>query len=145
MKIYDTVQVESVQEMLDFGGSLAAQLVAGDVVGLCGELGAGKTHLVKGVAAGLGCSAEVNSPTFTIIQEYPAGRIPVYHIDCYRLESAQEARATGIEEFLPSSDGVTLVEWADKFPELLPANAWLITIRMSEENPTYRQIEVSRG
>jgi len=98
---------------------------AGDVLALTGDLGAGKTQFVKGLASGLGVNADVTSPTFTLIHEYRGGRLPLYHIDCYRLETLDELLAIGVDEYL-RSDGVTAIEWADKFAELLPPDAqWL--------------------
>jgi tRNA threonylcarbamoyladenosine biosynthesis protein TsaE len=103
------------------GRTEAAPLRRGDVLALCGELGAGKTHFVKGVAAGLGTSAEITSPTFTLIHEYPGGRLPLYHFDFYRLEDEDEALKIGLDEYL-DGDGVCIIEWADKFPGLLPGH-----------------------
>ena len=112
-------------ETFALGRVAAARCVAGDVVALCGELGAGKTQFVKGLAAGLGVAAEVTSPTFTLIHEYAGGGLPVYHFDFYRLETAAEALALGLDEYL-DGPGVCVIEWADKFPDLLPAGTrWL--------------------
>lgn len=115
-------------ETLAAGRALAAGLRAGDVLALVGPLGAGKTQFVKGLAAGLGLDAEgVTSPTFTLLHEYrrPGARLPLCHFDFYRLETAAEAAALGLEEIF-DGDGVTAVEWADRFPELLPPGArWL--------------------
>ncbi|MBP7951819.1 MAG: tRNA (adenosine(37)-N6)-threonylcarbamoyltransferase complex ATPase subunit type 1 TsaE [Verrucomicrobiales bacterium] len=104
------------------GERMAGSLRAGDVLALTGGLGAGKTHLTKGIVAGLGSSAEVSSPTFTLVHEYAGGRLPVFHFDFYRLESAFELLALGWDEHLESG-GVCVVEWADKFPRFLPAHA----------------------
>lgn len=93
--------------------------VPGDVWALSGELGAGKTHLVQGAAAGLGCQSAATSPTFTLINEYTGGRLPLYHFDFYRLETADEALALDLDEYL-DGDGLTVIEWGDKFRELLP-------------------------
>lgn len=112
-------------ETLALGRAEGAHCVAGDVVALCGELGAGKTQFVKGLAAGLGVTSEVTSPTFTLIHEYAGGRLPVYHFDFYRLDSAAEAVALGLDEYLEGT-GVSVIEWADKFPGLLPAGTrWI--------------------
>jgi tRNA threonylcarbamoyladenosine biosynthesis protein TsaE len=92
----------------------------GDVLALCGDLGAGKTHFVKGLAAALAPAAAVTSPTFTLIHEYLGGRLPLYHFDFYRLEDEDEALKIGLDEYL-DGDGVCVIEWADKFPHLLPA------------------------
>ena len=87
---------------------------------MCGDLGAGKTHFVKGLAVGLNSEAAVTSPTFTLIHEYVGGRLPLYHFDFYRLEDEDEALKIGLDEYL-QGDGVCVIEWADKFPGLLPA------------------------
>ena len=103
------------------GHALAATLRRGDVLALSGDLGAGKTHFVKGLAAGLGTTSNVTSPTFTLIHEYLSGRLPLYHFDFYRLDDADEALKIGLDEYL-DGDGVCVVEWGDKFPGLLPAH-----------------------
>ena len=114
------------QETVAFGRRLAADARSGDVWALVGDLGAGKTHFVQGVAAGLGVELVATSPTFTLVHEYAGGRLPVFHFDFYRLESAAEALALGWEEYLDEGEGLTLVEWADKFPDLLPPGTrWL--------------------
>jgi len=104
------------------GRDLAKALAAGDCLALVGGLGAGKTHLSKGIVEGLGCAAEVTSPTFTLVHEYRGGRLPVFHFDFYRLESAREVLALGWDDYLDEG-GLIIVEWADKFPELLPDHA----------------------
>jgi tRNA threonylcarbamoyladenosine biosynthesis protein TsaE len=85
----------------------------GRVIALSGELGAGKTQLVKGIARGLGIAACVHSPTFTLVNEYGGGRLRLFHLDLYRLETPEQIAAAGLEEFL-RSDGVTVIEWAEK-------------------------------
>jgi len=103
-----------------FGESWATELTGGEIFALHGVLGAGKTQLVKGLARGLGFEGEVTSPTFTIIHEYRGGRLPLYHIDLYRLPGAREAVDLGLEEYLPAPDGITVIEWPDRIPSLLP-------------------------
>lgn len=120
-------------DTLAAGRALAADLRAGDVLALVGGLGAGKTHFVKGLAAGLGLDPDaVTSPTFTLLHEYrdhgsnTFARLPLFHSDFYRLESAVEAGTLGLEELFDEGEGVTAVEWADRFPELLPLGTrWL--------------------
>jgi tRNA threonylcarbamoyladenosine biosynthesis protein TsaE len=85
----------------------------GWVFALTGELGAGKTQLVKGLARGLGVTARVHSPTFTLVNPYGGGRLTLFHLDLYRIESAEQFRAAGLEEFL-QPDGVTVIEWAER-------------------------------
>ena len=101
------------------GASLAAGLRAGDVVALTGGPGAGKTHFTKGLVRGLGSDAEVTSPTFTLVHEYRGGRLPVFHFDFYRMEKAGDVLGIGWDEYLDAG-GVCVVEWADRFPALLP-------------------------
>ena len=109
----------SVDETKSLAASLAAHLRAGDVVVLSGDLGAGKTQFVQGVAAGLGITAPVTSPTFNLLLEYPGGRLPLYHFDLYRLEAEEELEDIGFYETL-EGDGASFIEWGEKFPEALP-------------------------
>jgi tRNA threonylcarbamoyladenosine biosynthesis protein TsaE len=117
-----TIISHSVEETAAFGRSMASTLRRGDVLALCGDLGAGKTHFVKGIAAGLGGGDIVTSPTFTLIHEYTGGRLPLFHFDFYRLENETEAIKIGLEEYL-DGEGACAIEWAEKFPALLPAGA----------------------
>lgn len=102
-----------------WGRDLAATLRAGDVIALCGQLGAGKTQASMGIVAGLGSQAAVTSPTFTLVHEYLDGRLPVFHFDFYRMERAEEVLGLGWDEIL-DEPGVVIVEWADLFPALMP-------------------------
>ncbi len=102
------------------GIKLAESLKAGDVVALTGDLGAGKTTFTKAVAEGLGIKATVSSPTFTIVQEYDDGRLPLYHFDVYRVNSEEDLFELGFDEYIHGK-GVCLIEWADLLPDgLLP-------------------------
>jgi tRNA threonylcarbamoyladenosine biosynthesis protein TsaE len=115
----------SPEETIAFAQALAATLRRGDVLALSGDLGAGKTHFVKGLAAGLGSTTSVTSPTFTLIHEYSGGRLPLFHFDFYRLDDADEALKIGLDEYL-DGDGVCVIEWGEKFPGLLPQHTrWL--------------------
>ena len=114
-------RLASVEETVAMGHALAEELRAGDVIALVGNLGAGKTHATKGIVAGLGCNTDVTSPTFTLVHEYTGGRLPVFHFDFYRLNSAAEVINIGWDDYLDAA-GVVIVEWADRFPELLPVN-----------------------
>src|SRR5215472_7681612 len=91
---------------------------SGLVIGLSGELGAGKTQLVKGLARGLNISERVHSPTFAIINMYTGGRLPLFHLDLYRLETPNQIDSAGIEEYL-NPDGVTVIEWAERLGLLI--------------------------
>ncbi|MBE2287652.1 MAG: tRNA (adenosine(37)-N6)-threonylcarbamoyltransferase complex ATPase subunit type 1 TsaE [Prosthecobacter sp.] len=104
-----------------WGTQLAPTLAPGDVIALCGNLGAGKTQITRGIVEGMQSKAEVTSPTFTLVHEYLDGRLPVFHFDFYRMESAAEVIGIGWDEFL-SEPGVIIVEWADMFPDLMPPN-----------------------
>mgnify|MGYP002127577953 FL=1 len=111
--------------MENLGRAAAASVRPGTVIALVGNLGAGKTHWTKGFAAALGSPADVTSPTFGLVHEYHGGRLPIFHLDFYRLESAAELIALGWDEYL-DQDGVIIAEWGDKFPEVLPPDTvWL--------------------
>ena len=109
-------------ETFAFGEQVAEGVRPGDVLALSGDLGAGKTHFVKGLAAGLGIVAAVTSPTFTLIHEYPGGRLPLFHFDFYRLDSEDDLLRIGFDDYLDAG-GVLAIEWAEKFPALLPPHA----------------------
>src|SRR5260370_25015402 len=115
------IDVASLAETEAFGRRLGESLFPGAVIALIGPLGAGKTHLTRAVAEGLGVRnpAAVNSPTFVLIQEYPA-RLPIYHFDAYRLSGPREFAQLGVEEYF-HGDGVGLVRWGDRLSPTLPA------------------------
>lgn len=127
-----TRRIPDESAMIALSTEVAAGLSRGDVLALVGQLGAGKTHFCKGLVAGLGGDPDtVTSPTFTLVHEYHAGcRLPVHHFDFYRLESAGELSAIGWDDYLDEAAGVMLVEWADKFPDMLPPQTqwWHFTI-----------------
>ncbi len=112
-----------------FGERWASDLKGGEIFALSGVLGAGKTQLVKGLARGLGYRGDVTSPTFTLVNEYVGGRLPIVHIDLYRINSEAEAVAFGIEDYLPSP-GLTVIEWPEKIMSLLPLSTqyWEIQV-----------------
>ena len=122
----------SPDETESFGRQLAAKVKAGEVLALTGELGSGKTQFVKGLCVALGCEAAVTSPTFTLIHEYSGGRLPIYHIDFFRVEDRQSAERLGLNEYF-FGDGVSVVEWADRFPGLIPENARWISFETKSE------------
>lgn len=113
---------ESPEETLDWAAEFAARLQPGAVLALIGDLGAGKTCFVQGLAEGLKVSGPVNSPTYTLVNEYE-GRLPLYHMDVYRLNDPEEALDFGLNEYLYGR-GVTVIEWADRLGDVLPATAW---------------------
>jgi tRNA threonylcarbamoyladenosine biosynthesis protein TsaE len=120
------------------GGECARTARAGDVFALVGDLGAGKTQFVKGFVHAVGSSAAVTSPTFTIVHEYRGGRFPVYHFDFYRLDSPDAVLRLGFDEYV-GGDGVCLIEWADRFPQLLPPGAVRVSLEATSE--TKRRIK----
>jgi tRNA threonylcarbamoyladenosine biosynthesis protein TsaE len=106
----------------DRAGRVLAGLVApGDVIGLVGDLGAGKTALVTGLVAGLGAASPAASPTFALLHEYRGGRLPVWHADLYRIERARELIELGLDEIIDRAEGVVVIEWAERFA-VLPAD-----------------------
>lgn len=122
------------------GAALVAALPPGTVVGLIGPLGAGKTRLVQAAAKAVGVPAgTVTSPTFVLVNEYRGGRIPIYHFDTYRLKDEDEFVALGPEEYFDST-GITFVEWADRFPDVLPTERIEIAIEVTGE--TERRITI---
>jgi tRNA threonylcarbamoyladenosine biosynthesis protein TsaE len=134
-KIFTT---DSEQETTAVGRELATMLSAGDVVLLFGDLGAGKTAFVRGLAEGLGVQGEeVSSPTFTLVQEYRGGRLPLIHVDLYRLDDPREIDDLGLDEI--AADGVLSIEWADKLPAP-PKSA--LRIRIDHVGETERKITV---
>ena len=124
------------------GEQLGRQAVAGLVIGLCGDLGAGKTSLVRGLARGLAITNRVHSPTFTLVNEYAGGRLKLFHLDLYRLETAGQLRSAGIDEFL-ATDGVTVIEWAERLDlggwTFVPGNNF-IRVSFAVVGETGRQI-----
>lgn len=132
------VQANSLEETVQLGQSLADHLEPGTVIALVGDLGAGKTHFVKAVATALGVSQnDVNSPTFTLIQEY-SGRIPIRHCDTYRLRRSDEFVDLGLDDLF-SPDGIAFVEWADRVQDDLPRD--VLRVRIEITSPTARTFE----
>lgn len=121
------------------GESMGRHAFEGLYLAVRGELGAGKTHLAKGVAAGLGLAAEIVSPTFTILNEYETDTSAFHHFDLYRLEDEVELYGIGFEEF--GRSGVTLVEWADKFPAALPLQA--VQVEITVVDSATRRIRIT--
>lgn len=126
---------ESPQDTYNLGKFLGENLQPGDLVALCGELGAGKTCLTQGIARGLGVPEEyrITSPTFTIINEYP-GRLTLYHFDLYRLTGVADLDEIGYEDCFNDGGGVVVMEWAEKIKEVLPEGAYFIFLTYVDEN-----------
>lgn len=129
----------SVTQTIRLGRIIAKNLKPADIICLFGDLGTGKTTLVKGIAGGLGIKKEkVISPTFVLIREHNQGRLPLYHFDLYRLKSAQSIPELGYEEYFYDA-GVTVIEWADRLKYLLPKE--FLKIELSIRKDTQRSLE----
>ncbi|MDI6839595.1 MAG: tRNA (adenosine(37)-N6)-threonylcarbamoyltransferase complex ATPase subunit type 1 TsaE [bacterium] len=129
----------SEQETIEFGKKLGKKLKSGDIVALYGELGAGKTVLIKGIVKGIGCDTQVKSPSFVFVHEYK-GKFPVYHVDLYRVNNLKDVLSLGIQEFL-KSDGICLIEWAENAKDIIPLPH--IKIRLKILNENIRDISIS--
>ncbi|OGP21209.1 MAG: tRNA (adenosine(37)-N6)-threonylcarbamoyltransferase complex ATPase subunit type 1 TsaE [Deltaproteobacteria bacterium GWA2_55_10] len=139
MDLSRTYRTTSPEETERLGSELASELKAGDCVALTGELGGGKTRFVRGIARGLSSKGFVKSPSFTIMNIYEGGSLPLYHIDLYRLASTEELEAAGLEEYI-LGDGVSVIEWAERSPSLL--KSCRITVSFRYISDTEREIEV---
>jgi tRNA threonylcarbamoyladenosine biosynthesis protein TsaE len=118
-----TFTSHSPEQTFDLGKTWGQEAGQGWVIGLSGDLGAGKTQLVKGIAAGLGITDRVYSPTFGLINEYRGGRLPLFHLDLYRLNSPEDVVQAGLEEYLLNPNGVTVVEWVERWIDTDPLSA----------------------
>ena len=107
--------------------------MAGSILALKGELGSGKTLFTQALVVGLKNNAAVTSPTFTIVHEYQGGRLPVYHFDFFRLENRESAERLGVEDYF-FGDGVSVIEWADRFPDLIPEKARWISFEIKSRH-----------
>ena len=138
-----SMESNSEKETWEIGNRIAQQCEAGTIVLLHGDLGVGKTVFTKGFAAGLGVEEPVNSPTFTIIQIYESGRLPLYHFDVYRIADVEEMDEIAYEDYF-FGDGVCLIEWADLIQEILPPDVIAIEIEKNlEKGFDYRKITIS--
>lgn len=134
----------SAEETIELGRRIGEQLRGGEVFAVCGQLGSGKTHLVKGVAAGAGAEdmKQVNSPTFVIVNEY-SGKLDIYHVDAYRLETVAEFENIGFDDFCYEGS-VVLVEWADKFEKVL-GQTKCVRIELEHAGRTTRKIHIKNA
>ena len=135
----------SPEETFGIGEQLAREARPGDIYTLEGDLGVGKTIFTKGMAKGLGIEEPVTSPTFTILQEYESGRLPLYHFDVYRIGDPEEMDEIGYEDYF-FGQGICLIEWAGLIGELIPDDAVRISIEKNlEKGLDYRRIRIERG
>ncbi len=135
-------ETHSPEETRALGRKLGEKAASGELFCLNGDLGAGKTVFVKGFAEGLGISEDVVSPTFTILQIYESGRLPLYHFDVYRIGDPEEMDEIGYEDYF-FGEGVTVVEWSDLIRELLPEDAVRILIEKTDGGDDERRITVT--
>lgn len=135
----EAILVSSEDEMVMLGRRIAESLQGGEVLGLVGDLGAGKTHLVRGILEGLGAGDPAASPTFSLVHEHNDGRVPAAHFDFYRMKSPDEALGMGWDEYL-AGGAVLLVEWADRFDgALMPEDTrWLVLQHVSATERSVR-------
>ena len=127
----------SAAETQSLGEAWAREAPQGLVIGLSGDLGVGKTQLVKGLARGLGATERVHSPTFALVNEYMTGRLPLYHLDLYRLDTPEQIRSAGLEDFL-RSNGITVIEWVERWAdEILP-----LKLRSEDSGVRFRQVQM---
>ena len=138
-----TVMTNSPEQTEQLGRKLAAALRPGDVIAYYGDLGAGKTALTRGIAAGLGIRENVTSPTYTIVNEYLSGQMPLFHFDMYRLSSSEELFDIGWEDYL-ARGGVCAVEWSENVEDAL-TGAIRITIEKDPEQLELRKITIEGG
>lgn len=124
----------SANDTIEFGKSVARAVGVGSVISLVGDLGAGKTTFTKGVARGLGIMDNVTSPTFTILNEYSGEEKRLYHFDFYRIEDESELVELGFEDYFPSTDGLTIVEWVEKAPSVLPKQYYQVTFEKIDDD-----------
>ncbi len=131
------------KETFEYAKALGEKAEAGQVYCLSGDLGVGKTVFAQGFGAGIGITEPMSSPTFTILQEYHEGRLPLYHYDVYRVGDVDEMEETGFYEYA-GGDGVTLIEWAELISDIIPDNAvWIKIEKDVEKGFDYRIITVS--
>ena len=134
----------SAQETEALGERLAARLRPGDVIAYTGDLGAGKTAFTRGLARGLGVADRVTSPTFTIVNEYEGGRLPLFHFDLYRMDSPEELFDIGWEDYL-ARGGVCAVEWSEQVADALPEDAVTVTLARHPDHDGWRIITMEGG
>ncbi len=143
------VVTNSPEETAALGEAWAQEVAPGWTIALCGDLGAGKTQLVKGLARGLGFTDRIASPTFALVNEYGGGRLPLFHLDLYRLDTRAQIAGAGLDEYFFTPRGVTVVEWAERWFGPMPGAGFAVTgrisrlrwVKLTAESETRRRIE----
>ena len=129
---------KSPEETLTLGDRWGREAMPGGVIALTGDLGAGKTQLVKGIARGLGVTDRVHSPTFTLVNAYEGGRLTLFHLDLYRLETREQIVGAGLEEYFDCPAGVVVVEWAERWFGEIPGSGF----QLSGGSPRLRRVKI---
>ena len=142
-KVCEKMQIRTIspEETEAVGRKIAAKLLPGDIIAYYGDLGAGKTAFTRGLAAGLGVTEQVTSPTYTIVNEYLSGRMPLFHFDMYRLDSADDLFDIGWEDYL-ARGGVCAVEWSENVPEAFDGSEIRVSIEKCSDNARKITIDV---
>ncbi len=135
-----TMESKTLNDTLAIGQRIGENLAGGEIIALTGDLGAGKTVLVKGIALGLGIADVITSPTFVLVKSY-AGRLPLHHMDFYRLDSPRDLDTIGFDDYLESG-GVLAIEWAEKFPDRIPHPRIWITISWNGEDERFLTVAI---
>ena len=138
-----TFITKSPEQTKELASRVLKDISSGNVIALIGDLGAGKTAFTQGFAKAMGIEESVGSPTFKLISEYKKGSSLLYHIDCYRLKNAQQFINIGGDEYLASTNAITLIEWADIIDEILPNNTIMIHFKRVVGKPDHREIIIS--
>ncbi|ACO86855.1 tRNA (adenosine(37)-N6)-threonylcarbamoyltransferase complex ATPase subunit type 1 TsaE [Clostridium botulinum] len=134
--------VDSISKTIDIGNFIGRHCNSGDILCLNGDLGAGKTHLSKGIAKGLNIKDNITSPTFNIVNEYD-GRLKLYHFDVYRVNDPDEIEAIGFDEYI-FGEGISIIEWSDYIEDLIPNEHMDIRInKIPEKGESYRKITIN--
>jgi tRNA threonylcarbamoyladenosine biosynthesis protein TsaE len=144
--ILESLDACSIDQVRELGLRLGSAAQKGDLIGLIGDLGAGKTTLAQAIGEGIGLPAgSVTSPTFTLVAEHYGGRIPLYHLDVYRLAEAGGLYELGFEDYLSRADGLLVIEWADRVAESLPEDRLTISLKEAPADPETRTVSLGAG
>lgn len=140
------LEARSADQMRELGARLGSAAQGGDMIGLVGDLAAGKTTLTQGIGRGIGLpESSITSPTFTLVAEHYGGRIPLYHLDVYRLAGGNDLYSVGFEDYLARADGLLVIEWADRVAESLPMDRLTITLEEAPSDPEWRIVKLAAG